>query len=80
MDHAEERELESGPKIRLVSPAYFCASPRRPNLADKVDEVAFAVRHDIKYGADWIKLIATGGINDVMSDFTVQELSEEQMA
>src|SRR5262249_17762556 len=26
MDHAEERELESGPKIRLVSPAYFCAS------------------------------------------------------
>jgi hypothetical protein len=26
MDHAEERELESGPKIRLVSAAYFCAS------------------------------------------------------
>lgn len=26
MDHAEERELESGLKIRLVSPVYFCAS------------------------------------------------------
>lgn len=26
MDHAEERELESGLKIRLVSPPYFCAS------------------------------------------------------
>jgi imidazolonepropionase-like amidohydrolase len=30
-------------------------------------------------GADWIKLMATGGISDPMSDFNVQELSEEQM-
>ena len=53
---------------------------RRPNLADTVDDVSAAVRHDIKYGADWIKLIATGGISDPMSDFNVQELSEEQMS
>lgn len=26
MDHAEERELENGMKIRLVAPVYFCAS------------------------------------------------------
>ena len=26
MDHSEERELEKGLKIRLVTPAYFCAS------------------------------------------------------
>ena len=26
MDHAEERELEEGLRIRLVAPAYFCAS------------------------------------------------------
>jgi hypothetical protein len=26
MDHAEERELEQGLKIRLVAPVYFCAS------------------------------------------------------
>jgi hypothetical protein len=26
MDHAEERELEKGLKIRLVAPVYFCAS------------------------------------------------------
>ncbi|MBV8894355.1 MAG: amidohydrolase family protein [Acidobacteria bacterium] len=56
------------------------ALPLRPNLANSVDDVAAAVRHDIKYGADWIKLIATGGISDPMSDFNVQELSEEQMA
>src|SRR5713101_6468889 len=56
------------------------ALPRRPNLADNVDEVAVAVRRDLKYGADWIKLMATGGVSDVFSDFNVQELSEEQMA
>jgi imidazolonepropionase-like amidohydrolase len=56
------------------------ALPRRPNLADNVDEVAVAVRRDLKYGADWIKLMATGGVGDVLSDFRMQELSEEQMA
>jgi imidazolonepropionase-like amidohydrolase len=56
------------------------ALPRRPNLADNVDEVGVAVRRDLKYGADWIKLMATGGVSDVLSDFNVQELSEEQMA
>jgi imidazolonepropionase-like amidohydrolase len=53
---------------------------RRPNLADNVDEIAIATRRDIKYGADWIKLMATGGVMDTLSDFRVQELSEEQMA
>src|SRR3954452_10580936 len=52
--------------------------PRRPNIADTVDEVARAVRRDIKYGADWIKLMGTGGVADLTSDFHVQELSEEQ--
>lgn len=56
------------------------ALPRRPNMADNVDEVGVAVRRDLKYGADWIKLMATGGVSDVLSDFSVQELSEEQMA
>jgi imidazolonepropionase-like amidohydrolase len=55
------------------------ALARRPNLADNADDISAAVRHDIKYGADWIKLVATGGISDPMSDFDVQELSEEQM-
>jgi imidazolonepropionase-like amidohydrolase len=54
--------------------------PRRPNIADTVDEVATATRRDIKYGADWIKLMATGGVMDTLSDFRVQEFSEAQMA
>jgi len=56
------------------------ALKRRPNLADTVDEAAAAVRHDLKYGADWIKLMASGGVMDPMSDYRVQELSEDQMA
>jgi imidazolonepropionase-like amidohydrolase len=56
------------------------ALPRRPNIADTVDEVSEAVRHDIKYGADWIKLMATGGVMDPWSDYNVEELSEAQMA
>ncbi len=56
------------------------ALPRRPNLADTVDDVNRAVRRDLKYGADWIKLMATGGVMDPLSDYRVQELSEEQMA
>ena len=56
------------------------ALPRRPNLADSVDEAAAAVRRDLKYGADWIKLMATGGVMDPFSDYNRQELSEAQMA
>jgi imidazolonepropionase-like amidohydrolase len=52
----------------------------RHNTADSVDGIAHAVRIDIKYGADWIKLMATGGVGDPISDYRVQELSEEQMA
>jgi imidazolonepropionase-like amidohydrolase len=55
------------------------ALARRPNLTDSVYDVSAAVRHEIKYGVDWIKLVATGGISDPMSDFNVQELSEEQL-
>jgi imidazolonepropionase-like amidohydrolase len=62
----------------LLSPDQ--ALPRRINLADTVGDVSRTVRRDIKYGADWIKLMATGGVMDTMSDFNVQELSDEQMA
>ena len=54
--------------------------PRLPNIADTLDQINVAVRHDIKYGADWIKLMATGGVMDPISDYRVQELSEAQMA
>ncbi len=54
--------------------------PRPRNVADTVDDIDHVVRRDIKYGADWIKLMATGGVMDPISDYHVQELSEAQMA
>ena len=56
------------------------ALPRQPNIADTADQISVAARYDIKYGADWVKLMATGGVMDPISDFRVQEFSEEQMA
>ena len=56
------------------------ALPTGPNIANNVDQISLAVRRDIKYGADWIKLMASGGVMDPVSDYSVQELSEEQMA
>jgi imidazolonepropionase-like amidohydrolase len=52
---------------------------RGPNIADTVDEMRVAVRHDLRNGVDWIKLMATGGVADSLSDFNVQELSDDQM-
>ena len=49
------------------------------NIADTPDEVRVAVRHDLRNGVDWIKLMATGGVGDALSDYNVQELSDEQM-
>jgi imidazolonepropionase-like amidohydrolase len=54
--------------------------PRGQNVADTVDDIDHVVRRDIKYGADWVKLMATGGVMDPISDFHVEELSEAQMA
>ncbi len=50
-----------------------------PNIADTPDQVRVAVRHDLRNGVDWIKLMATGGVSDALSDYNVQELSDEQM-
>src|ERR1041385_2332767 len=49
------------------------------NIADTVGEMQKAVRHDVRNGVDWIKLMATGGVVDSLSDYTVQELSDDQL-
>lgn len=50
-----------------------------PNIADTVDDAHRAVRHDLRNGVDWIKVMASGGVMDVLSDFRVQELSDDQL-
>jgi imidazolonepropionase-like amidohydrolase len=63
--------------VDSLAPEFALA--RRPNIADNVEEIGVVVRRDLKYGADWIKLMATGGVMDPLSDFHTQELSLEQM-
>ncbi|HEY8130428.1 MAG TPA: amidohydrolase family protein, partial [Thermoanaerobaculia bacterium] len=53
--------------------------PTFPNIADTVDAARAAVRHNVKYGADWIKVMASGGVLDPFSDYTVQELGDDQL-
>jgi len=52
---------------------------RLPNIADTVDEMRVAVRQELRNGVDWIKLMGTGGVVDALSDYNVQELSDEQL-
>jgi len=61
----------------VLAPDY--GMPRSTNIADTADQVRIAARHDLKYGADWIKLMGTGGVGDPLSDYNTQELTEEQM-
>lgn len=88
-----EKKIISGPRIVAAGSCVSLTgghgdadrlSPDKPSLSqpnqvDTVDDVSRIVRRDIKFGADWIKLMATGGVMDPISDYRVQELSDAQM-
>ncbi len=48
-------------------------------IVDSVDEVRKAVRKEIKWGADWIKIAATGGIYTAGDDPGREQFSFEEM-
>ena len=91
---AVRKDLIAGPRIVAAGSCVSLTgghgdsdmlSPDKPglpdlNLADTPDDINRVVRRDIKFGADWIKLMGTGGVMDPISDYRVQELSDEQMA
>ncbi|MXX61935.1 MAG: amidohydrolase family protein [Holophagales bacterium] len=49
-----------------------------PFIADGVDEVRRAVRREIKYGADWIKVMASGGVMSQHDDPEVAAYTAEE--
>ena len=82
----------AGPRY-LVAPHYISAlgghgdfnsfAPDRPPIhapmiADGVDQLRAAVRKEIKYGADWIKVMASGGVMSQHDDPEVAAYSEEE--
>jgi imidazolonepropionase-like amidohydrolase len=53
--------------------------PAFGEIVDGVDEVRKAVRKEIKWGADWIKISATGGIYSAGDDPGLTQFSFEEM-
>ncbi|MEO8166845.1 MAG: amidohydrolase family protein [bacterium] len=49
------------------------------NIVNGVEEMRKAVRRDVKYGCDWIKLYATGGFFSAGDDPSQQHFSDEEM-
>lgn len=53
--------------------------PAFGEIVDGVDEVRKAVRKEVKWGADWIKISATGGIYSAGDDPGLSQFSFEEM-
>jgi imidazolonepropionase-like amidohydrolase len=52
---------------------------RYSGIADGPDEIRRKVRENIKYGADWIKLLATGGVMSANTDPTMADYTEDEI-
>jgi imidazolonepropionase-like amidohydrolase len=52
---------------------------RYSGIADGPDEIRKKVRENIKFGADWIKLLATGGIGSAKTDPRQSDYTEEEI-
>lgn len=52
---------------------------RYSGIADGPDEVRKKVRENIKFGADWIKVLATGGIGSAGTDPRQSDYTEEEI-
>ena len=60
-------------------PGAFPQGRIEDGAADGVEEVREAVRYNVKYGADVIKICATGGVLSPTDSVGVQQYSEEEM-
>ena len=49
-----------GGDLNLLAPEHGCCVQSDGLIADGPDAMAKAVRHETKYGADWIKIMVTG--------------------
>jgi len=66
--HGDDNELPSDVVVH-----------RYTAIADGVDEVRQKVRENIKYGADWIKILATGGVMSAGTDPRTADYTEEEL-
>jgi imidazolonepropionase-like amidohydrolase len=52
---------------------------RYSGIADGPDEVRKKVRENVKYGADWIKVLATGGVMSAGTDPRTADYTDEEL-
>ncbi len=64
----------NGYRWGLLNPTEFY-----PNIANGPDGIRAAVRWDVKYGADVIKVCATGGVLSLNDDVDSPQLTQEEM-
>lgn len=64
----------NGVRWGLLAPSEFY-----PNIANGADGIRAAVRWDVKYGADVIKVCATGGVLSLNDDVDSPQLTQEEM-
>lgn len=71
----------AGPGLELSIDYMMPDYPGRPHhLADGVDEVRQRVRQNIRAGADWIKLMVTGGVMAAGGGHFDQQFTAEEVA
>jgi imidazolonepropionase-like amidohydrolase len=63
----------------LVPRIYGREAGVEDGVADGVDAARRAVRYMVKYGADWIKICATGGVLSPTDSAGLQQYSEDEM-
>lgn len=58
--------------------AYDSHMPKFNNIVDGEDEIRRAVREEFKYGADWVKIMASGGVMSQYDDPTIAAYSKKE--
>lgn len=53
--------------------------PEHPYIVDGAESARLAVRREIKYGADWIKIMGTGGVMSQHDDPEVAAYTQEEL-
>lgn len=66
--HGDRNDLPLGVEVHGFS-----------SIADGPEEIRKKVREEIKYGADWIKILATGGVMSAGTDPRQSEYTEEEL-
>ncbi len=51
----------------------------KEGIADGPDQLLFAVRYQLKHGAEFIKMMATSGVLDLRKSATLREFSDEEI-